>query len=1742
MYNPKKNVYVHPQTKEEYHAFDTQEEFEERWQDELLSQEQKALDAFAQKTPIYKDTVTNKLFYSKAAVLEPHEIPRKKIETRKNPLLYDPDTDTYTHPETKEIYIEIPKMKEYPALKERIIAEERLRAMEEEIDRVDWTPIYQEGGKLYYPACSLLEEKVYERKVKKGCPLTGDLRDPETDELYFEVGSREEYQVKREEALRVQAEKEARRQAKRLAPIYVEEGFLYYPKSALLEKIELNRKKVPLVPKQMTYNKKEGAYTDSASGEKYVKVSSELEYQDLKVEALENQEKEKIESVARAKATETPIYRNDGEGKYYYPEIALQDPVEIPREIIPEDNQLKEFGNRWVQIDTKEIYIQVSDPEEFAQMQIETRAQLEALRPKKKRRLDIFEDSDCLYYPKEALQSDIERRVIKFGGQIVMNEEGSFVDLGGEKYLRVKNPEEWEKLKTKEEPLLIYHDRDQNKYYYPLEALTDSWDVVRKTVSFKNQVQKGRDEKYRDVITEAEYLLVDTPEEFLELKQGKQVKPKSPTSSVEEVPAEDKNTPVYKDEETGKLYYPEIALTESKVFSRDVLVLTDQLKALSGSESGKFLDTANERYVEVPNAEEFEKLRQALKVSSKVSAKEEETKVQSSVEVEAVKVAQRPVFRNPETGHLFYPEMALADSKFYSSEVLDLSDQLEPEGNKFRHVATKEVYIEVADAEEFEKLRAEKGAEVSEKSEESMKSGKLLPAANVELEKTKTKQTPIFQNQAGNFFYPEIALTESKAYSREVMALTDQLTPEGDKFVHAATNEPYIQVANPEEFEKLRANQVPPEVEVKPDESIKSVKVVSPSEVPATEVEVKPDIKSVMDARAAEVADAKTKAAETPVYRDVETGNLFYPEIALTESKVHYRDVIPLADQLKPEGTKFVHVDTNEKYFEVRNAEEFEKLALASLASPEADQRKVSSSEGPPKPDASIKSVKVVSALEVSAEKEQGEQAEQVEQPPSSQVPQGEVKLDESIKSVKGLSAAEVPDAKTKAAQTPVYRDVQTGNLFYPEIALTESKVHYRDVIPLDNQLKPEGDKFVHVDTNETYIEVENAKEFEKLALASLATPEVKPDQRKVSTSEVPPKSEPVKVLSAEEVALEEAKVEQTPIFRDQTGKLFYPEVALIESKVYSREVLALNDQLEPDGEGGQKFVHLTTKEEYIEVANAEEFEKLRSERLAHSEPSPSAVLVSQELDKVQKTPIYQDAETGRLFYPEVALTESKLYSRETLPLAGQLTFNPDTSQFIHTVTKEPYLKFRSEGEFIRQREVSKPFPLYQSQIIPEPSLQIVSAKKAPIFKDESTYYYPQIALTESKEYSRETLELSQELNYDEAAKKWIHQETGEIYVTFKNPLEFLAKKAELSKPKEAKELALETPIYHDPETGNYFYPLLATKEEELIPRQVISEFLSLYLFDDNLGEYRHPVNNEKYIQVTPEEFETLQNDTPKQNFEEIINQKVQAPIYQDEGGFYYPVDALVEITPRDRSIETAPEMVPVPETEFYLNLDRDNYVKVGSPEEFEALRSVKVQQRVEYKQKRLAQQTPIYKDPETGKHFYPRSMLVDSTEREIIEGKPPLEFDDKAKLFYKADTRESYLEVESPDEFESLKKRGTESSVKEVMAKLATELSLKVVSKEKPPTPGAAEGKTGGAEQSYKEVAAVEPSLKVILDQKEQPSPVTGGKENLDLSQRFVGHPLGFCLEIFSFMNFLLNSNAPGVPENQKKTSVTSN
>lgn len=198
------------------------------------------------------------------------------------------------------------------------------------------------------------------------------------------------------------------------------------------------------------------------------------------------------------------------------------------------------------------------------------------------------------------------------------------------------------------------------------------------------------------------------------------------------------------------------------------------------------------------------------------------------------------------------------------------------------------------------------------------------------------------------------------------------------------------------------------------------------------------------------------------------------------------------------------------------------------------------------------------------------------------------------------------------------------------------------------------------------------------------------------------------------------------------------------------------------------------------------------------------------------ETPIFQDPESNKLYYPERALDDTRKTKRDLITGRIPLKLDKETSRYIAPKTNEPYIEVNDALEF----EALKKAHTERKKIIEE---QRALAKLTPIYYDLKTdlYFYPKCALTEIETCPRDFVDDMGPLFFNPEIKEYTHRENKEKYIAVGEPDEFERLKSLAGMPvitdEEKLKIGEETPIYLD---EKYYYPEIAIEDE--IEREVV--------------------------------------------------------------------------------------------------------------------------------------------------------------------------------------------------------------------------------------------------------------------------------------------------------------------------------
>lgn len=146
-----------------------------------------------------------------------------------------------------------------------------------------------------------------------------------------------------------------------------------------------------------------------------------------------------------------PIYQDEVEGLFYYPKQAVSEALEVDHPKLAYNNQLKFNGKEGTYLDPNEQqYLPVKDEAEFKEIRARARADKVEI-SKSEKVLPIYQYEEGLYYPKKAISeiAIVEHPMLSYDNQLSFNpEEGVYLDSNNQKYIHVKNEDEFLELKS----------------------------------------------------------------------------------------------------------------------------------------------------------------------------------------------------------------------------------------------------------------------------------------------------------------------------------------------------------------------------------------------------------------------------------------------------------------------------------------------------------------------------------------------------------------------------------------------------------------------------------------------------------------------------------------------------------------------------------------------------------------------------------------------------------------------------------------------------------------------------------------------------------------------------------------------------------------------------------------------------------------------------------------------------------------------------------------------------------------------------------------------------------------------------------------------------------------------------------------------------------------------------------------------------------------------------------------------
>lgn len=199
-------------------------------------------------------------------------------------------------------------------------------------------------------------------------------------------------------------------------------------------------------------------------------------------------------------------------------------------------------------------------------------------------------------------------------------------------------------------------------------------------------------------------------------------------------------------------------------------------------------------------------------------------------------------------------------------------------------------------------------------------------------------------------------------------------------------------------------------------------------------------------------------------------------------------------------------------------------------------------------------------------------------------------------------------------------------------------------------------------------------------------------------------------------------------------------------------------------------------------------------------------------------------------------------------------------------------------------------------------------------------------------------------------------------------------------------------PLFFDPQREAYYdvvmgekYLLFGAKDEFEQLKQIVQDRME-----------------EEEKRKDAEDVEKMLDDYRKQSIYHPDDSE-ELPIYHypKKNKYYYPVIALSETEPIPRPIVNAkPPLKKICKPPRLMHTQFGvEYFKFNTPGEFHKLRNETPKLTIEEFERKLAADTPIYRNPKDANYFYPFVALTEKLvlERRIIDEKPPMKkFKDK--------------------------------------------------------------------------------------------------------------------------------------------------
>lgn len=146
-----------------------------------------------------------------------------------------------------------------------------------------------------------------------------------------------------------------------------------------------------------------------------------------------------------------PIYQDEVESLFYYPKEAVSEALEVEHPKLAYNNQLKLNEKEGLYLDPNDQqYLPVKDEAEFKEIRARARGDKVEI-SKSEKILPIYQYEEGLYYPKKAMSeiAIVEHPMLSYDNQLSFNpEEGVYLDSNNQKYIHVKNEDEFLELKS----------------------------------------------------------------------------------------------------------------------------------------------------------------------------------------------------------------------------------------------------------------------------------------------------------------------------------------------------------------------------------------------------------------------------------------------------------------------------------------------------------------------------------------------------------------------------------------------------------------------------------------------------------------------------------------------------------------------------------------------------------------------------------------------------------------------------------------------------------------------------------------------------------------------------------------------------------------------------------------------------------------------------------------------------------------------------------------------------------------------------------------------------------------------------------------------------------------------------------------------------------------------------------------------------------------------------------------------